>query len=157
MGQVNPGAFDGCTSLEGIAFFNDECNIYSEIGKSCVIYGNEGSAAQAFAEQNGNPFKLLSQLEPKKMYGDVNSDKEVNLNDAVAIMQYVALPAKYGLSEETLELADVVDNGTSGVNGTDALALMMVDAGLLSAGDLPVTSDQLKKAPENRGFSLSET
>ena len=45
----------------------------------------------------------------------------------------------------------------SGVNGTDALALMMVDAGLLSADDLPVTSDQLKKAPESRGFSLSET
>ena len=68
----------------------------------------------------------------------------MNLNDAVAILQYIALSAKYPIEGDALEAADVCDNGTSGINGNDALAIMMVDAKLLSADKLPVTSELLK-------------
>ena len=81
-------------------------------------------------------------------YGDANTDGEVSLNDAVAILQSVALEAKYPLTAQGKLNADVVDNGTSGVNGTDALAIQMIDARLLFKEDLPIASsdmDSIKK------------
>ena len=76
-------------------------------------------------------------------YGDTNLDGSVSLNDAVAILQFVALPAKYNLSEQAQKNADVVDNGSSGVNGYDALAIQLIDAGLVTAKQFPITSSQL--------------
>ena len=48
------------------------------------------------------------------------------------------------LSERMLN-ADVVDNGTSGVNGSDGLAVQMYDAKLIKADIWPMTSAQLTK------------
>ena len=76
-------------------------------------------------------------------WGNANCDDKVNLNDAVAILQYVALPAKYELTAQGTLNADVIDNGTSGVNGTDALAIQMLDAKLLDASKFPMTSSSL--------------
>ena len=59
--------------------------------------------------------------------GDANNDGEVDLNDAVAILQFAALPAKYPIAAELMDIADVYDPG-SGVNGMDALAIQMYDA-----------------------------
>ena len=77
------------------------------------------------------------------MKGDVNADGAVNLNDAVAILQYIALSAKYPLEVDALDAADVCDYGTSGINGNDALAIMMVDAVLLQPDKLPVSSSDI--------------
>lgn len=80
--------------------------------------------------------------------GDANCDEKVDLNDAVAILQYAALPAKYPLTDQGMLNADVIDNGTSGVNGVDALAVQMVDAKLISTDKLPITKaamEELKK------------
>ena len=76
-------------------------------------------------------------------WGDANVDGKVDLQDAVAILQYAALPAKYPLTDEGLSNADVIDNGTSGVNGVDALAIQMVDAKLIAASDLPLTKAEM--------------
>ncbi len=76
--------------------------------------------------------------------GDANVDKKVDLNDAVAILQYVALPAKYKLSDEGVDNADIIDRGTSGVNGKDALAVQMVDSKLIGLEKLPLTSAQME-------------
>ena len=78
------------------------------------------------------------------LYGDANEDGVVNLNDAVAILQHTALVSKYGLTGTAFANADVVDNGTSGVNASDALAVMMVDAKLLTQDKLPVSASDLK-------------
>ena len=67
----------------------------------------------------------------------------MNLNDAVAVLQYVALSAKYPLEADALYAADVCDPGTSGINGNDALAIMMVDTGLLQPDKLPVSSSDI--------------
>lgn len=79
----------------------------------------------------------------KSTYGDANCDGSVTLNDAVAILQYVALPAKYALSDQAAKNADVVDNGTSGVNASDALAIQLVDAGVIKTSAFPITASQL--------------
>ena len=80
---------------------------------------------------------------PSGMKGDVNVDGSVTLNDAVAILQYIALSAKYPLDAIALDAADVCDPGTSGINGNDALAIMMVDAGLLQPDKLPISGSDL--------------
>ena len=78
------------------------------------------------------------------VYGDVTEDGKIDLNDAVAILQYAALPAKYPLEGNALEAADVVDNGTSGITGHDALAIMMIDAKLIAPKDLPLSSADIE-------------
>ena len=77
------------------------------------------------------------------LWGDANSDDKVDLQDAVAILQYTALPAKYPLTPSGLINADVIDNSTSGVNGLDALAIQMVDAKLIKADKLPITKAEM--------------
>ena len=67
-------------------------------------------------------------------------DGKVDLNDAVAILQYVALASKYPLEGDALVAADVYDPG-SGVNGSDALAIQMFDAKMIKS--LPYYSDQV--------------
>ncbi|MBQ3856359.1 MAG: hypothetical protein II762_06705 [Ruminococcus sp.] len=76
-------------------------------------------------------------------WGNANCDGNVNLNDAVAILQYAALKEKYPLTEQGLVNADIVDNGSSGVNGMDALAIQMIDAELLKIGELPTTKSYM--------------
>ena len=77
---------------------------------------------------------------PEPLWGDANCDGTVNLNDAVAILQFVALEAKYPLTDQGRVNADVVDNGASGVNATDALAIQMTDAKLFGTDEFPITS-----------------
>ncbi|MBQ8961397.1 MAG: cellulase family glycosylhydrolase [Ruminococcus sp.] len=72
--------------------------------------------------------------DPALKPGDANNDGTVNLNDAVAILQYAALPAKYPLANAAN--ADV--DGTDGVSGLDALVIQMVDAGLIKLSELPL-------------------
>lgn len=87
----------------------------------------------------------ITPAEEDYIMGDVNDDGIINLNDAVAILQYVALSSKYPLEGKLLKAADVCDNGTSGINGNDALTLMMIDAKLIEADKLPVTAADLAK------------
>ena len=60
--------------------------------------------------------------------GDANGDGKLNLNDAVAILQYVALPAKYPLTGLRKINADC--DGVDGISGGDALWVQQKDAGL---------------------------
>ena len=59
--------------------------------------------------------------------GDANGDGRVDLNDAVAILQYVALKKKYPLTEYGQKAADCWDPG-DGISGNDALAVQMLDS-----------------------------
>ncbi|MBP8593042.1 MAG: cellulose 1,4-beta-cellobiosidase [Ruminococcus sp.] len=76
---------------------------------------------------------------PTADWGDANVDGKVDLQDAVAILQYSALPTKYPLTDQGMLNADVVDNGTSGVNGIDALSIQMYDAKLIKQDEWPIT------------------
>ena len=66
------------------------------------------------------------------LYGDANCDEEVNMADAVAIMQSLANPDKYSLSEQGKANADVTGN-SDGVTNKDALAIQKYKLGLISA------------------------
>lgn len=70
--------------------------------------------------------------------GDANGDGEVSLSDAVLIMQAVANPDEYTITN--VDAADVVNHG-DGITSTDALAIQLVGISLLSVEDLPTTSE----------------
>ena len=56
------------------------------------------------------------------LYGDANCDKEVDVSDAVLIMQSLSNPSKYKLTEEGKANADCAGGG-DGVTNADALAI----------------------------------
>ena len=100
--------------------------IYQFYGKGLIVNGEEYGEADSVDENElyFTYFWTSPVLEGGLMKGDVNADGNVNLNDAVAILQYIALSAKYPLE-------------------ADALAIMMVDAGLLQPDKLPVISSDI--------------
>ncbi|MBQ8121977.1 MAG: glycoside hydrolase family 11 protein, partial [Ruminococcus sp.] len=104
--------------------------------------GTAGSTSEPTTDPTSDPTSYI--------WGDANCNGEVTLNDAVAILQYVALPAKYPLSELGMIQADV--DGKSGISGMDALSIQKYDAKLikkLPEGDIPTvtTSGQKKTEP----------
>jgi len=74
------------------------------------------------------------QVKAEGSSGDANGDGQVDLGDAVAILQFMSLPDKYPLSRK--DLADV--DGVEGISGGDALVIQKVDAGLILAEQLPL-------------------
>ena len=76
------------------------------------------------------------------VYGDADEDGEVNINDAVLIMQSIANPDKYKLSEQGKVNADVVDNG-GGITNGDALAIQYVESKTITTDKFPITSAEL--------------
>ena len=72
------------------------------------------------------------------MWGDTNVDKEVNISDAVLIMQSIANPDEFKITEQGKINADVYNNG-DGITNNDALVIQYVEIKTLSQTDLPVT------------------
>ena len=116
------------------AAITDKITLYAD-GK--LVWGTEpdGTTANDVSEE---PAPV------KADWGDANVDKKVDLNDAVAILQYVALPTKYPLTSQGELNADVIDNGTSGVTGMDALAIQMFDAKLFTADAWPMSKAKME-------------
>ena len=153
---VNSYAFQDCTKLEGITFYNPECKIYDNKSTICndskgftgTIYGYKDSTAQAYAEKYGYKFAEIGEQPttstPSKaeLFGDANGDGEISLSDAVFIMQSLSNPDEYQLNEQQILNADVVDAG-SGLTTMDALAIQMIGINLISIEDLPMTSEEI--------------
>ena len=102
-----------------------------------TIKGYKGSYAEKYAEENGFEFISLGSVpvtttttsEPNvSLIGDANCDGDVNMADAVLVMQSLANPDKYGITgadathitEQGMKNADV--NG-EGVTNSDALEI----------------------------------
>ena len=71
------------------------------------------------------------------LYGDANCDKTVNISDAVIIMQSLANPAMYKLTEQGKANADCESVG-NGVTNKDALAIQKYKLSLIKS--LPETA-----------------
>lgn len=77
-------------------------------------------------------------VNPEVVYGDVNVDGEVNISDAVLIMQSIANPDEFNLSEQGKLNADVTGNG-DGVTANDAYVIQLIEIKTLTVNDLPYT------------------
>ena len=63
-------------------------------------------------------------------WGDANGDKSVDMGDTVSIMQALANPDKYNLSEQGVYNGDVFNPG-SGITNSDAQSLQMFFLGMI--------------------------
>ncbi|MDE6664990.1 MAG: beta-mannosidase [Ruminococcus sp.] len=75
--------------------------------------------------------------------GDANEDNKVNISDAVLIMQSIANPEEFKLTEKGKDNADVADRG-NGVTAKDALAIQFVEIHTIKESDLPLTSQKIE-------------
>ena len=89
--------------------------------------------AKVSVSGNTNP---TTSKDPDIKYGDANEDGDVNVSDAVLIMQSLSNPNEYKLSEYGLKAGDVV--GFDGVTAKDALAIQMIGINLVKVEDLPL-------------------
>lgn len=131
--------FDACASLNEVTILNPDCHFSSancisnlswKISFGGTIYGYEGSTAQTFAKTCGYAFVALDEApDDHILYGDANCDKEVNIGDAVLIMQAQSNPNRYGLygsdkghiTEQGIINGDVI--GNDGITNNDALSI----------------------------------
>ena len=92
----------------------------SSPNKDFIIYGEEGSAAQTYAEANS--IRFIAGKPQTIIYGDANCDTQVNMADAVLIMQAVSNPDIYGKGKE----AGITEQGeiNGDVIGNDGITLL---------------------------------
>jgi len=88
------------------------------------------------ATEQSTTTTITSTVCPTIMWGDANDNGEVNISDAVLIMQSITNPSEYKLSETGKANSDVV--GNDGITNIDALAIQMIDAKLVNQADLPL-------------------
>ena len=129
----------------GTAFLGENYQDYEELKKMyqseyCItldelpadLYSFKGSS-----EDTTKPTEEGTSKTDDIIWGDANVDKDVTIADAVLILQSIANPDKYELTEKGKINADVCDNG-NGVTGSDALAIQMLEAKSISK--LPIKS-----------------
>ena len=122
-------------TLTGSNVTNDVISIGYFEGKNVVRYTVETSNGSVVIGEGGS-------VSGNTNMGDADEDGEVNINDAVFIMQSIANPDKYKLTEQGKLNADVVDNG-GGVTNSDALAIQYVESKTITNDAFPITSAEL--------------
>ena len=110
------------------AAITDKITLYAD-GK--LVWGVEPDGTTA-SEEPANSDVL---------WGDANVDNKVPISDAVAILQSIANKNKYALKPQGEINGDVYDNG-SGITGSDASVIQMLDAGIYKQSDLPVKASK---------------
>ena len=78
-----------------------------------------------------NVYKAADTAGDHILYGDTNLDGKVDVSDAVLVMQSLAKPSKYKLTEQGRINADV-QGGGDGITSKDALAIQKYKLGLIS-------------------------
>lgn len=126
--------FTGCTGLTDITFLNPSCTIGADLlrGSNAKVFGFKDSMAENCAKRAGLKFVPIDKdTLQSTVAGDANCDGDVNMADAILIMQAVANPDKYDLNgtEESRitgqgwKNGDVCDN--DGITVKDALGIQM--------------------------------
>ena len=131
------------TLVEGAQYqwYLDGEAIEGATGETYAVYGKTGTysvkiTAPDGAEKTVDTLRVTEIRSSDLLYGDANDDGKVDLQDAVAILQNVALSAKYPLTEKGQLQADVDE--AEGISGIDALVIQKVDAKLIKQEQLPL-------------------
>lgn len=128
--KIREDTFFACTQLETIIFMNPDTIICDENGDEIetfftsfeegvfkgVIRGYKASTAEEYAIKYNTSFETLI----SEKSGDSNGDGRIDMSDAVLIMQTIANPSKYKLTEQGSKNADMDGDG---VTNLDALAI----------------------------------
>lgn len=155
--HIGLAAFYMCPELESVTILSPDCEIESYIAFSNgrreesgdvyfdgTIYGYDGSTAQAYAEKYGYKFESLGEAPSEELTtdpdgntrGDANLDGNVNIADAVLVMQVATNPDKYaqGKSEFSITAQGEINadvDGKAGLTNEDALLIQKFKLGLI--------------------------
>lgn len=129
--EIGKAAFSQCSSLEEITILNPNCVLFDDAETICntlsedgspifsgIIFGYEGSTAQAYAEKYGLLFNSLGE-DPIWEIGDVNLDGTVSMADVVMLQKY--LLRKQPLTQQQGQFSDI--NGDDAVQVLDLVLL----------------------------------
>ena len=122
-------------TLTGSNVQNDVISVGYFNNKEVVRYSVTTSDGSVVIGEGGS-------VSGKTEWGDADESGKVDINDAVLIMQSIANPDKYQLTEQGKLNADVVDNG-KGVTNSDALAIQYVESRTITPDDFPMSSADL--------------
>lgn len=101
---ISDFAFSGCTSLAKVVIPKAVKNIAPNAFSKCdnlTIYGYSNSYAETYAEENGINFVALDK---KTLYGDVNLDGKIDVNDVTLLQRYIA--GESVLTDDAVKSAD---------------------------------------------------
>lgn len=104
VGTISDFAFSGCTSLAKVVIPKTVKNIAPNAFSKCdnlTIYGYSNSYAETYAEENGINFVALDE---KTLYGDVNLDGKIDVNDVTLLQRYIA--GESVLTDDAVKAAD---------------------------------------------------
>ncbi len=104
VGTISDFSFAGCTSLEKVVIPKTVKNISAKAFLNCdklTIFGYTNSYAQTYAEENGINFVALDE---KTLYGDVNLDGKIDVNDVTLLQRYIA--GESVLTDDAVKAAD---------------------------------------------------
>ncbi len=109
--DICDGSFQDCPSLTEI-FIPSTVNYIAEytFSNDMIIYGYEGSYAQAYVENHWYDEELNHTFVAiERTMGDINGDGIVTITDATELQKYLA--GMITLTDKQLACADVTDNG----------------------------------------------
>ena len=111
-------------------------HIYGGTGNGNFIVGDMNEFGKMYMSTVGCGivYGKLSNGETKPLWGDSNEDGEVNLADAVLIMQNIANPTKYKITEQSKLNGDVDENG-DGITSNDAFKIQQFVLGIITTLD----------------------
>lgn len=104
VGTISDFSFAGCTSLEKVVIPKTVKNISDKAFLNCdklTIFGYTNSYAETYAEENGINFVALDK---KTLYGDVNLDGKIDVNDVTLLQRYIA--GESVLTDDAVKAAD---------------------------------------------------
>ena len=145
--SIGESAFAGCENLAVITIQNPDCVIFDSAYTICngfdeesgepfftgVIYGYEGSTAQAFAEKYGYSFEILGEKsDTDHKLGDLDGDGVIDSTDASAVLaEYAAIQTGATPTVET-SVGDV--NGDGFIDASDASDILQFYAYIQTGG-----------------------
>ena len=117
---------DSVTSIDDYAFgyYNSDHNYFLK-NEGFIIRGSKGSAAEAYADENG--FVFIERSAPAVLVGDVNGDGKVNGADSGLLNRYTSGWEGYEAKIKNTDAADI--NGDGKVNGADSGILSRYTSG----------------------------
>ncbi len=114
---------------------NDVISVGYFNNKEVIRYSVETSNGSVVIGEGGN-------VSGNTEWGDTNEDGKVNISDAVLIMQSIANPDEFKITEQGKLNGDVVDNG-GGLTNMDALAIQFVEIKTITNKELPMSAIEL--------------
>lgn len=120
---------------------DDTTGEFFPVGSEYMIMGaiaGKGITLTAVWEDGTPPDSTTAN--PETIWGDSNEDGEVNVADAVFIMQALSNPNDYKFSEQGRLNADIADHG-DGVTAKDALVIQKIGINLVDVKDLPLYAE----------------